>query len=151
VSEARSASLLPSCRSRLLADETRYYDSSAVIVVTLRLRLQQTICWLLRRRLPLHTLPLQPSVHSASVDEHSSNVFHTQATGTAAEQPEKRYPEVLATLRTVFDLADSVCDGCQIWGLKAAFSTAAKGIKALQVRHFALTIISSRSYPTDGV
>jgi hypothetical protein len=57
-----------------------------------------------------------------------------QASASTVEQPEKRYLEVLATLRTVFDLADSVFDGCQIWGPKAAFSTAAKGVKALQVR-----------------
>jgi hypothetical protein len=78
-------------------------------------------------------------------------MYSIQAPATAIEQPEKRYPEVLATLRTVFDLADSVCDGCQIWGLKAAFSTAAKGIKALQVRQFAVASRVSRSYCTDGV
>jgi hypothetical protein len=37
-------------------------------------------------------------------------------------------------MRTVFDLLDSVCDGCPVWGPKAAASGAAKGIKALQVR-----------------
>jgi hypothetical protein len=72
-------SLLPSCLSRLLANETGYHDSSAVIVVRLRLRLQQTSCWPLRRRRPLHPLPFQPCVHSASVDEHSSDVLHTDA------------------------------------------------------------------------
>jgi hypothetical protein len=78
-------------------------------------------------------------------------MYLIQAPASTVEPPEKRYPEVLATLRTVFDLADSVCDGCQIWGLKAAFSTAAKGIKALQVRRSTLALVSSRSYRTDGV
>jgi hypothetical protein len=65
----------------------------------------------------------------------SNRLMHSiQASASTVEQPEKRYLEVLATLRTVFDLADSVFDGCQIWGPKAAFSTAAKGVKALQVR-----------------
>jgi hypothetical protein len=77
-------------------------------------------------------------------------MYFMQATGTAVKQPEKRYPEVLATLRTVFDLADSVFDGCQIWGPKAAFSTAAKGIKALQVRPSVLPSVFSRTYRTDG-
>jgi hypothetical protein len=74
-----------------------------------------------------------------------------QAPASTVEQPEKRYLEVLATLRTVFDLAESVCDGCQIWGLKAAFSTAAKGIEALQVRQYALTYGSSCSCHADDV
>jgi hypothetical protein len=37
-------------------------------------------------------------------------------------------------MRTMFDLLDSVFDGCPIWGLKAAASGAAKGIKAMQAR-----------------
>jgi hypothetical protein len=74
-----------------------------------------------------------------------------QAPASIFEPPEKRYLEVLATLRTVFDLADSVFDGCQIWGPKAAFSTAAKGIKALQVRQSSLTFGFSRSYCADDV
>jgi hypothetical protein len=41
-------------------------------------------------------------------------------------------------MRTMFDLLDSVFDGCPIWGLKAAASGAAKGIKAMQVRHHSL-------------
>jgi hypothetical protein len=72
-------------------------------------------------------------------------MYSIQTPVPAVEQPEKRYPEVLATLRTVCDLADSVFDGCQIWGPKAAFSTAAKGIKALQVRPSVLPSVFSRS------
>jgi hypothetical protein len=37
-------------------------------------------------------------------------------------------------MRTVFDLLDSVFDGCPIWGPKAAASGVAKGIKSVQVR-----------------
>jgi hypothetical protein len=66
--------LLPSCLSRLLANETGCHDSSAVIVVRLRLRLQQAVCWLLPRPLCLH--PLHPSVYSASPGEHSSDALH---------------------------------------------------------------------------
>jgi hypothetical protein len=78
-------------------------------------------------------------------------MYSIQAPASTFEQPEKRYPEVLATLQTVFDLADSVLDGCPIWGPKAAVSTAAKGIKALQVRQSALTSVLSRSYRIDDV
>jgi hypothetical protein len=78
-------------------------------------------------------------------------MYFTQVPASTVERPEKRYLEVLATLRTVFDLAESVCDGCQIWGPKAAFSTAAKGIKALQVRESAVPLAFSRSYRVDDM
>jgi hypothetical protein len=42
--------------------------------------------------------------------------------------------EILSSMRTVFDLLDSVFDGFPIWGPKAAASGVAKGIKAVQVR-----------------
>jgi hypothetical protein len=57
-----------------------------------------------------------------------------QANNADTSKLESRRPEILSSIRTVLELADSVLDGCPIWGPKAAVSTAAKGITVMQVR-----------------
>jgi hypothetical protein len=74
---------------------------------------------------------------SRSLGKSSSHTLHIQANDVDTRKLESRRPEILASVRTVLELADSVLDGCPIWGPKAAVSTAAKGITVMQVRQAA--------------
>jgi hypothetical protein len=63
-----------------------------------------------------------------------------QATPTVAAAPSAsgtntgtRCTEVLASIRTVLNVAEKVLDGCPIWGPKAAVAAAAESLKAIQV------------------
>jgi hypothetical protein len=70
---------------------------------------------------------------SRSLGKSSSHTLHVQANNADTSKLESRRPEILSSIRTVLELADSVLDGCPIWGPKAAVSTAAKGVTAMQV------------------
>jgi hypothetical protein len=71
---------------------------------------------------------------SRSLGKSSAHTLHMQANNADTSKLESRRPEILSSIRTVLELADSVLDGCPIWGPKAAVSTAAKGITVMQVR-----------------